>query len=746
MVMGQFVSEWLIPMGIGIGGGVFFQLWRMFSGRWDKWFPLLMHMAKWVLYGIALALAGGVIWAGLSSSRPLMSLGAVAVGLIFFMVVKKFAGDSGASSGGGGATDHHERGARVATVKQVAAQVKAAKSATGVVLGGVPLPVDSEPYHMMVSGSTGSGKSVAINTLLDFIRVRGDTAIIVDSGGDFLVRHWKDGDKVLNPYDDRCALWSPTMEMQGPWDAQALARSIVPDGTGDSKEWNGYAQTLITCCLQKLFEQNRKGIRDLMYYVQVAPVDELRVLLAGTAAMSQLESDKTFGSIRTIASKYLSTYGYLPPEEADFSVSGFVQAQAGNFLYLTYRDDQLDSVRELISCVLDVASRAILSLKPDKRRRVWLIIDEFASIGKVQSIEAVATKARKAGGCLVIGVQSVSQLRDRYGNEGAQTILSCLSTWLVLRCSDGDTAEYMSKFLGEEEVLRKTGGSSRSVDGGSQSTNESIASRRIVMPAELQQLPNCVGYYKIHGNYPVCKVSLSFPPNKSSGEAGFDARDFATRPMMDLSVAPVAPSAKPEPVATAKIGTFHEPAPVKAAATTAKTGAPVAKEAPKAPPQDYVILSYKEKVAAMEQEFLAAEKAGDEVAMRLIAERMDRMVTDLHRKAGKSGEDKSGEGEGGGRQAVPAAPARLSPAAEGMLERMRSLISLIRRELQAGPGRDRQLIASWRSEVAQLALALGDAADVLANDIEAMHREVNTLDTSEALGIGLEIDGNVPGR
>jgi hypothetical protein len=61
--------------------------------------------------------------------------------------------------------------------------------------------------------------------------------------------------------------------------------------------------------LQRLLERNAFSSTDLLYYVQEASIEELTQLLAGTPAAAQLLSDRTFGSIRTIAANYLSTPG-----------------------------------------------------------------------------------------------------------------------------------------------------------------------------------------------------------------------------------------------------------------------------------------------------------------------------------------------------------------------------------------------------------------------------------------------------
>lgn len=549
-------------------------VWFKSAHRWGAWFPVLRIALQWGL-GLGLLVAFGAAAYLLNDSLDQMDklipgLMALALGLGIPELYGLVRGEEAASN------DETQRGSEVLSAKDVARKVKASKTKTDLSLGGVLLPVDAEPYHFLIAGSTGTGKSVALGGMLNRLRERGDTVILVDSGGDFLAKHFRpETDFVFNPYDDRCVGWSPVLEMQGAWDAQALARSIVPDGVGETREWNSYAQTFISSVLRRLWETKRLSMADFLYVVQVAPISELKELLEGTPSASQLASEKMFGSIRSIASNYLVSYDYLPHDQPGFSVTEMIQQQHAGTLFVTYRDDQLDSLRNIIACLLDVASRAVLSLTPNPSRRVWLIIDEFASIGRVQSVEAVATKARKAGGCLVLGIQSISQLRDRYGDNGAQTILSCLSTWLVLRCSDADTAEYMSRYIGEAEVLRTQQGNSVSDVGDTRTSSEQRLTKRVVLASEVQQFPNLTGMLKVAGGLPVCTVKLDIPAKpKQGGAVAFQGRDFNARPLLRL-----APKPAVDPVPTAPAAPVEDPV----AQTSSRAVFPVRKELAKSP-------------------------------------------------------------------------------------------------------------------------------------------------------------------
>ncbi|KLD21844.1 hypothetical protein TB6_23080, partial [Xanthomonas perforans] len=101
-------------------------------------------------------------------------------------------------------------------------------------------------------------------------------------------------------------------------------------------------------------------------------------------------------------------------------------------------------------------------------------------------------------------LQTIAQLRDRYGREEAQTLLSCLSTKLLLAAGDAETAEYFSKEIGDHAIVRtvrsQNSGSSSGMrwDSGSNSQGESMseqyATERAVLASQITGLANLQGF------------------------------------------------------------------------------------------------------------------------------------------------------------------------------------------------------------------------------------------------------------
>lgn len=63
---------------------------------------------------------------------------------------------------------------------------------------------------LIMTGTTGAGKTNAFHSLLPQIRKRGDKAIIVDVTGSYISRYYnKKTDFILNPLDTRSQFWHP---------------------------------------------------------------------------------------------------------------------------------------------------------------------------------------------------------------------------------------------------------------------------------------------------------------------------------------------------------------------------------------------------------------------------------------------------------------------------------------------------------------------------------------------------------
>lgn len=402
------------------------------------------------------------------------------------------------------------RSARVVSEKELARRTRVRKRQPQIEVAGVPIPLACQPSHLLLAGSTSTGKTTAADEVVLFALARGDRVIVVDLNGHALARFGKDGDMVLCPFDKRTPGWSIFNELRKPFDVERFAKSVIPD-TGDSnaQQWHGYAQQLFAETVRALTQNGETTTERLLYWLTQAPVEELKALLAGSAAGGLFEpgAEKALASTRFILAHHVGAFQYLQP--GDFSLRTWLESGEGN-LYFTWREDMLSSLEPLMSTWIDIVISSVLTLSDDQPRPLWLVLDELASLERLSSLEAGLTKGRKHGLRVMAGLQSVSQLDSLYGPYNAKTLRSCFRNIFALGCSNADpqTAKEISDGLGQCEIERTQMTHSNSKNGRTSSTACHRTVEPVVLPAELMSLPPLHGFLKFAGDYPIGKISL----------------------------------------------------------------------------------------------------------------------------------------------------------------------------------------------------------------------------------------------
>lgn len=443
------------------------------------------------------------------------------------------------------ARGHHLRGPR--PPRSLGIRLSPGWFSTSLVLGNYRLPRRYEPYHVLVTGSPGSGKSSLLEGVFPVLRRRDGRTIVFDLGGESWVRHAREGDALLNPLDGRSLSWSPFAEMAHPHDAARLARSLVPQGRGESQEWHHYAQELVGALLERLLREGTGTNGRLVALLSRASDRELRDLLGSSPVGRYFApgAERMSASIRAIVASHLPALSVLDPEAGReaFSFRRWLAGGEGpRWLFLTVREDQLALLRPLLTTWIDAALAALLALRPDPERRLWLVLDEFDTLGAIPSLLDALTKGRKYGLAVLAGLQSVVQLERRYGREGAHVLLACFATKAFLRSSDIETASYAARQLGSRECLVSE--STRSRRSG-RSRTERVVKTELVLPSEVGLLPDRRGWLQPPGANRVRRLRIPKPSRRVETREPFLPRvplPFRSEPSTSE---PIASSADP---------------------------------------------------------------------------------------------------------------------------------------------------------------------------------------------------------
>ncbi len=228
------------------------------------------------------------------------------------------------------------------------------------------------------------------------------------------------------------------------------------------------------------------------------------------AAFVSAEGERTSAGIQAELASVLRGFRYLDDTDEGLSIRDWVTIEEDDsWLFITVKADQLPTLRPLITMWLDIAINAIMSMDPDQQRRLFCVIDELPSLQRLPSLSDFLARARKYGGCGILGFQSYPQLEATYGRQEAAALTGYCSTWLALRANDTLTARHISDNLGQVEQVEANEGMSYGVNDMRDGVNLSRVqvTRPLVMPTEIVNLPNLTGYLRFGRDLPVVRFT-----------------------------------------------------------------------------------------------------------------------------------------------------------------------------------------------------------------------------------------------
>lgn len=409
------------------------------------------------------------------------------------------------------------RGDIIADWKEVKTLIEKSKKVSDIALSGLPMPKDFECRHILIHGTTGSGKSVCIRELLDQIRLRGDRAIIYDKGCDYVSTYYREGtDVLLNPLDDRTTPWHLWDECRDNADYDTLAAALMPMPQGGSDPfWVNAARTIFASAARQLQDNPNRSIDLLLKALLSLDLQALGLFLKGTEAETLVsdKAEKTAISIKSVLTTYIKSLQYVVDERDKFSIRRWIQDDTQrNWLFISSISDRHETLKPLISMWLDIAANALMSLTPSNTRRIWIIFDELPSLQRLPYLPEAFAEARKFGGCLVAGMQSISQLRKIYGNHAAEEISNLCNTRIFFRDPSFETAQWASKELGEsetEEMKENVSYSESAMRSGISITNQRFK-QQIISASEVMHLSDLEAFVRLPGNFPITKVKLNY--------------------------------------------------------------------------------------------------------------------------------------------------------------------------------------------------------------------------------------------
>ena len=421
---------------------------------------------------------------------------------IWFFVLKKLSKKKG--------SDKLLRGAALLPFPDFCRRLGNMNLPTGFSLGELKLPRDFETSHFLVLGTTGSGKSVLLNQILAQVNERNEKAIIYDVKGEFLSKHGKPDNKnnlIFYPFDTRSLRWSVFNEIRHKPDFDMIATALLqpPKEASDNKYWYDAARDVFRAGMLFLYLNNMRKNRDIIDFFN-KPMAEIIASISSLpleerSALKHIDGDSkpAMGVMSTLQAG-VPFLRYIADQDGDFSFRDFIRDQGDRrHLYLLNIRNYEPIFKPLITFVIDIMIREVLSLPDDREKRIFFLVDEFASLGRLSSIFDFISMARSKGGSMILANQDLGAIESLYGRPLLKTFYNNLNNKFILRIEDPETSRFLSEAFGEREIVKKM--ESRSMSPGDWGDRHTISDQdkieKLILQSQFQDLKDFQAYIKL---------------------------------------------------------------------------------------------------------------------------------------------------------------------------------------------------------------------------------------------------------
>jgi type IV secretory pathway TraG/TraD family ATPase VirD4 len=317
---------------------------------------------------------------------------------------------------------------------------------------------------MLTIGGPGSGKTQGI--ILPAIADRmlaGHSLIIADPQGELTdhIQRYAAVTRHLVVVHDPTSATGPRYNLaegiNSVSDARAIADVLVPTAQGDNRFWSDSAAALLAACLLRFANLGDiyNAMNDLKALAeQLASEKDDAALLANSFIASVGSDGKVAANVvatlataltgwastdvraNTAASDFDAELIIAQPTVVVLTCPGRMRAVYASYLGATLRKLMLD---------LDTIGERSGGPLPVP---VGVILDEFPTLGRLDSMVADVNLVRKRRISILIGAQTKGQFHLIYGQEGTQALFTGLATQVIYGGCDADTAEFYSRASG----------------------------------------------------------------------------------------------------------------------------------------------------------------------------------------------------------------------------------------------------------------------------------------------------------
>lgn len=387
-------------------------------------------------------------------------------------------------------------------------------------IAGMPYPAYGEMQHSLIIGANGTGKTALISDIVEQIRIRGDKAIIYDKKCDYLQWFYDTKlDFILNPFDQRGQDWNLLNEITHIGHIKSIAQAFIPKKSfyAEGNEiWDEAARITLSAILEKFMnEQKHYTNQAIIQAILQQDLKTVTKLVKNTYAQHtlSLDSPKTASSVLFVLASHLNSLRLINGnKETSFSIKQWLENKNRNsILFITSQENFTSELIPLQAVWFEIIINHLLSGPQNNQQKTWIILDELPTIQKIPSLAKGLAVSRSYGGCFVLGMQNIAQMKEIYGHNMTQDISSECNTRCMFKTNDPDTAKWMSANIGETEIKEfKEGlsyGASTMKDGVNVNSYNTLKS--LLIASEFQHLKRLHLFLKMP-DFPIVNTGIKY--------------------------------------------------------------------------------------------------------------------------------------------------------------------------------------------------------------------------------------------
>jgi hypothetical protein len=326
-------------------------------------------------------------------------------------------------------------------------------------------PELEQDNSLMVVGQTGSGKTNTFKSLFEQQTFDDDTPVVVFDYKDDYSRFFSESqyDVIrVNPIEDNTNItWNVFEEIEDEDDIKEIAQGITEglDIDVDVDFWSDAGSLLLEAIMKFLF---RKSINetgkpptnaDLVKYLQSNEPEGIYQDLKQHTDL-HMPAGSIDPEAKRLGLSVIATMGVdvqrmffgAFARAGSFSIRDYVDNPDGRILVLDLPRKRQSTAKPVYQFLIDWAATHALA---DDHHSIFLL-DEFASVPRLGMIDDLVNRGRSYNTQVMLGVQSLTQIEDTYGESKANTIMSGCTQQILMGTNDPQSAEYTQEKVGAD--------------------------------------------------------------------------------------------------------------------------------------------------------------------------------------------------------------------------------------------------------------------------------------------------------